>query len=416
MTLVETGHSRKIWPIINFIAAILLFFPLQQSHAHAVDQSYVYLTVSDDSLSGRIELNIPDLNKILGTNLPTDGSLTSAEIAPYVADIHDYLTSRVGFTPNGIAAKSLPLTDYELSSILPTQYFFYHFEFPELGGKLQYVDVEYSVLFDEVPSHRGLLMIETNWGTGTFENEAQVSLDFSGNKVSQRLDLSDSSMWRGFAVLVRQGIRHIWIGIDHILFLVALLLASVVRREAGVWTPVTEFRPAFIYVIKVVTIFTVAHTITLSLASLDLFTMPSRLVESVIALSIAIAAAEILYPIFRSRIWIVVFAFGLFHGFGFATVLGELGIPPKYVVHSLLGFNIGVEIGQVAIVCIVFPVLYLFRNWWLYRGLVLRYGSMLLIAISFYWLIERGFGIDLPAGSILNATMDAITGVVQKDS
>jgi hypothetical protein len=140
------------------------------------------------------------------------------------------------------------------------------------------------------------------------------------------------------------------------------------------------------------------------------------LVESIIALSIAIAAAEVLYPIFRGRIWIVVFVFGLFHGFGFATVLGELGIPPKYVVHSLLGFNIGVEIGQVAIVCIVFPLLYLFRNWWLYRGLVLRYGSLLLIAISLYWLIERGFGIDLPAGAMLNATIDALSNLTQRDS
>jgi hypothetical protein len=402
-----------MWSIANFIAAALLCFPLQQCLAHSLEQSYVYLTVSDDALSGRIELNIPDLNSALGTDLATDGSLTDADIAPHIEDIRNYLISRVGFAPNGAAEKTLPLTDYELTSIPLTQYLIYHFEFPQFDSKLQYVDVDYAVLFDEVPNHRGMLMIETNWGTGTFENEAQVSLDFNGNNTSQRLDLSDSSVWRGFGVLVRQGIHHIWIGIDHILFLIALLLPSVVRREAGTWTPVTEFRPAFIYVIKVVTIFTIAHTMTLSLASLNLFTLPSRLVESVIALSIAIAAAEVLYPIFRGRIWIIVFAFGLFHGFGFATVLGELGIPPKYVVHSLLGFNIGVEIGQVAIVCAVFPLLYLFRKWWVYRRLVLTYGSILLIAVSLYWFIERGFGIDLPAGSILNAIIDTVKGLVQ---
>ncbi len=413
MKIEPQRHSRKMWSIANFIAAALLCFPLQQCLAHSLEQSYVYLTVSDDALSGRIELNIPDLNSALGTDLATDGSLTDADIAPHIEDIRNYLISRVGFAPNGAAEKSLPLTHYELTSIPLTQYLIYHFEFPDFGSKLQYVDVDYAVLFDEVPSHRGMLMIETNWGTGTFENEAQVSLDFNGSNTSQRLDLSDSSVWRGFGILVRQGIHHIWIGIDHILFLLALLLPSVVRRESGVWTPVTEFRPAFIYVIKVVTIFTIAHTITLSLASLDLFTMPSRLVESVIALSIAIAAAEVLHPIFRGRIWVIVFAFGLFHGFGFATVLGDLGIPPKYMVHSLLGFNIGVEIGQVVIVCAIFPLLYLFRKWWIYRRLVLTYGSIMLIVVSLYWFIERGFGIDLPAGSIKNAIIDAVKGLVQ---
>jgi len=412
MTPTNTRQSRKVRATINFAAAMLLFFPLQECLAHALEQSYVYLTVSDNSLSGRIELNIPDLNSALGTDLATDGSLTEADIAPLIEDIRVYLTSRVGLAPNGAAAKSLPLTNYEVSSIPLTQYLIYHFEFPEFDSKLQYVDVDYEVLFDEVPSHRGMLIIETNWGTGTFENEAQVSLDFSGSNTSQRLDLSNSSVWRGFGVLVRQGIYHIWIGIDHILFLIALLLPSVVRRESGVWTPVTDFRPAFIYVIKVVTIFTVAHTITLSLASLDLFTMPSRLVESVIALSIAIAAAEVLYPIFRGRIWVIVFLFGLFHGFGFATVLGELGIPPKYVVHSLLGFNIGVEIGQVAIVCMVFPLLYLFRTSWVYRRVVLAYGSIMLIIVSLYWFIERGFGVDLPAGAMLNAIIDTVKGLV----
>lgn len=407
----ESSYAQRLWPAISLFAATLLFLPMQQTFGHALEHSYVYLTVSDDSLSGRIELNISDLNSAIGTDLPTDGSLTEEDIAPHIATIREYLARRVGFAPNGANEKTLPLTNYEVTSIPLTQYVVYHFEFPELNSKLQYVDVDYAVLFDELPNHRGLLMIETNWGTGTFENEAQVSLDFTGDNTSQRLDLTDSSVWRGFAVLVRQGIHHIWIGIDHILFLIALLLPSVVRRESGVWTPVTEFRPAFIYVIKVVTLFTIAHTITLSLASLELFTMPSRLVESVIALSIAIAAAEVLYPIFRDRIWLIVFAFGLFHGFGFATVLGELGIPPKFVVHSLLGFNIGVEIGQVAIVCMVFPFLYLFRKYWIYRRLILTYGSILLIAVSLYWFIERGFGIDLPAGAILNAIIDAIKGL-----
>ena len=144
------------------------------------------------------------------------------------------------------------------------------------------------------------------------------------------------------------------------------------------------FKPAIIHVVAVVTIFTVVHTITLSLAALQTISLSSRLVESVIALSIAIAALDVIVPIFGRRIWWIVFAFGLFHGFGFASVLSSIGIPSDYLVHSLLGFNVGVELGQVVIVCAVFPVLFLTRASFLYTHVVLLYGSGLLILIAGY--------------------------------
>jgi len=399
----NNNHGRiGKWPAGWLLAMVLALVPLQFVFAHALEQSYIFLKVYDDALLGRIEINLQDLNRILDTDLPTDGSAQLSDVEPYLGTIRGYLQGRVALAPEGIGSKELPLTRHELTQIPPTQYFVYHFEFPELPVEPEFVDVDYGVLFDIEPDHRGFLVIETNWKTGTFDNEALISLSFAPDRVSQRLDLSDASVWSGFVELVRQGIHHIWIGIDHILFLIALLLPSVVRRSEQGWTPVPEFRPALIYVIKVVTVFTVAHTITLSLAALNTISLPSRLVESVIALSIAIAAFDVIYPVFRNRIWIIVFAFGLFHGFGFASVLGEIGIPPKYMVISLLGFNLGVEIGQVAIVCVAFPLLYVLRMSWIYPRLLLRYGSLMLIAISLYWFVERGFLIDLPAGAVVN--------------
>jgi hypothetical protein len=131
--------------------------------------------------------------------------------------------------------------------------------------------------------------------------------------------------------------------------------------------------------------------------------LSDRLVESVIAISIAIAALHIFVPVFRGGLWWVVFAFGLFHGFGFASVLGEIGIPDKYLVHSLLGFNIGVELGQVAIVMAVFPVLFLLRNTLLYNRLLMPAAAAALIMVSLYWFTERAFEVDLPAGAIMNS-------------
>jgi hypothetical protein len=401
------GKSGLGVRLATCLCAVALAIGAQQTAwAHALEQSYIFLKVNDDALSGRVEINFQDLNRILDSDLPTDGSAQLADVEPFSGEIREYLTARVALAPQGLASKALPLTDYEITTLQPTQYLVYHFEFPRLPVEPEFVDVDYGVLFDVEPDHRGFLVIETNWKTGTFDNEALISLSFAPGRTSQRLDLSDASVWRGFAELVRQGIHHIWIGIDHILFLIALLLPSVVRREGRGWEPVAEFRPALIYVVKVVTVFTIAHTITLSLAALNAISLPSRLVESVIALSIAIAAFDVIVPVFRNRIWIVVFLFGLFHGFGFASVLGEIGIPQKYMAISLLGFNLGVEIGQVAIVFAAFPLLYFLRLTWVYPRFVLRFGSLMLIAVSLYWFIERGFLIDLPAGAMLNSMLE----------
>ena len=181
------------------------------------------------------------------------------------------------------------------------------------------------------------------------------------------------------------------------------------RREDRVWQPVPEFRTALFNVVKVVTIFTIAHSITLSLAALDLLQVPPRLVESVIAASIGLVALNIIFPIYRHGIWWVVFAFGLFHGFGFASVLAEMGVHSNYVVLTLLGFNIGIEIGQLIIVCLVFPALYLLRTTAVYTRIGLTYGAIALVLVSAYWFIERAFLIDLPAGQLANQVIDLFT-------
>ena len=157
-----------------------------------------------------------------------------------------------------------------------------------------------------------------------------------------------------------------------------------------------SFKPALINVVKIITLFTVAHSITLSIAALGILELPSQLVESIIAISIAVAALDIIFPVFRNRIWIVVFVFGLFHGFGFAGVLGELGVLGENMALSLFGFNLGVEIGQVAIIVVVFPLLYLLRNQTFYKIIFLKTGAAMLILIAFYWFLERAFELDIP--------------------
>ena len=202
------------------------------------------------------------------------------------------------------------------------------------------------------------------------------------------------SAFEQFIVFTWEGVWHIWIGIDHILFLVALLLPSVLRLENGKWVPVSNFKSAFYNLLKVVTAFTIAHSITLTLATLDIVTLPSKWVETVIALSVVLAALNNIYPMVSDRVWTVALGFGLIHGFGFANVLADLDLPTGTLAVALLSFNIGVELGQLAIVFVLFPVIFLLRTQAFYQPIKLRLGSTVIAAIACAWIVDRVFELE----------------------
>ncbi|MCB1906481.1 MAG: HupE/UreJ family protein [Rhodocyclaceae bacterium] len=376
--------------------------------AHQLERSHIFLSFSEHAIAGRIEINMSDLNRVFGLDLRTDHQVTRADVEPHAERIYAYLRQRAHFAPDG-TAREMRIRGFHLVDVRIAQYVSVDFDLGEFAQMPERLDVEYRAAFDVLPEHRGLLVVENNWKSSTFNNERVVSLIFGPDDTSQQLDLSSSTTVDGFVGMVELGVHHIWDGIDHLLFLFALLLPSVVRRGRDGWRAAPDFRGSLIHVIKIVTVFTIAHTITLSMAALGTLDLSPRIVESVIALSIAIAALDVLFPIFRSRIWLIVFAFGLFHGFGFASVLGSIGIPPEYLVHSLLAFNIGVEVGQIAVVAAIFPILYLSRSAWFYPRLVLRLGPAGLIAIASYWFVERAFEVDLPAGEWMNRVLAAIS-------
>ena len=209
---------------------------------------------------------------------------------------------------------------------------------------------------------------------------------FSGERVSRLAQ---------FSKFMEQGVWHIWIGFDHILFLLSLLLPVVLVRVKGGWRGVSRLGESVREVLWVVTSFTLAHSITLSLAALGFISLPSRLVESAIALSVVLAAFNNIVPLFNRRRWLVAFGFGLIHGFGFASVLAELGLPQETLVLSLVGFNLGVEAGQLAIVVVFLPMIYWLRNTAFYRRGILVGGSMLIMLLALVWLAERVFDLKL---------------------
>lgn len=396
----------------NFIFIIASFFvfilPLM-GYAHQPKHSYIYLRVYENkNVEGRFELSVSDLNNYLGLQLRDTPEAN--EVKPYLEQIQDYLYNNSRFKSKNGIYRIVFTDEISIMPVVKATYVRLHFYLEDSVELPDEIEVTYSVLFDEDPDHINMLAFEYNWKAGLINNESIVALDFSPGNETKILSMTDSSIWNGFVAMVKQGIWHIWIGLDHILFLLALILPSVVRRKKSMlevepektkirysiwgWEPVPKFKPAFIYIIKVITFFTIAHTITLTLASLEIVSLPSRVVESIIALSIGLAAYHNIIPIFKGKDWAIAFVFGLFHGFGFASVLGDLGIKGEFLTMTLFGFNLGVEIGQVAIIALIFPILFFIRKIKFYPRFLV-YLSVLLIVISLYWFVERAFDYDM---------------------
>ena len=158
----------------------------------------------------------------------------------------------------------------------------------------------------------------------------------------------------------------------------------------------------------VVTAFAAAHAVALLLASVGLLRLPEALVETIIAASTTLAALNLIVPLFRGRIWWIVFGLSLFHGLGFAGGLEALGVLDQHLGLSVLAFNLGIELGQLVIVAVAVPLLFAARRVELYRKVALKVAAVGLILVSGVWVIERAFGVDIPMRELLPASVQKI--------
>jgi hypothetical protein len=380
------------------LVLFMFAFPTN-GRAHSLGEGYVFLEVSEDSIEGRVELTMSSIDSTLKLDSNTDGKVSDEELLAGGDAAKEYIFSRFklgdleewyDIQPGEVSVENYPLGKYGL----------FAFSVDKVSTVPRFVRIEYTLLFDEDPKHRGLILVEQNALTGEENLNETVSLVMTPDTSVQTLDLLNASPSTGILAFIRHGIWHIWIGADHIAFLLTLLLQSVLLCNGRNWNPAEGFRPAFISVAKIVTLFTVAHTLTLSMAALGIFSLSPWLVESVIAASILVAAILNFFPAYAKYLYYFIFIFGLFHGFGFAAVLGHLTTQSGSMVSALLGFNLGVEIGQLAVVCVSFPLLFLIRSKRFYEPLTLKLGSAVIGVIALIWLVERVFSVGpfIPLG------------------
>ena len=361
---------------------LLLALPAQ---AHKPSDSYLSIKVKGEQVTGQWDIALRDLDFALNLDQDGNGELTWDEVRSQHGPIAAYALGRLELS-NGEAACTLTPGQQLVDNHTDGAYTVLRFS-AVCPGTLTGLGIGYRLFAELDPQHKGLLKLSSDGATST--------AIFSPDTARQVLSLRAPSKLTQFVDYVKHGVWHIWIGFDHILFLLSLLLPAVLIPRAA--QPDQSFRAAFIDVLKVVTAFTLAHSITLTLASMHVLALPSRWVESAIAASVVVAALNNIFPLFRGKRPHAAFVFGLIHGFGFASVLADLGLPQGAMALSLAGFNIGVELGQLAIVAVFLPLAFLTRRTWFYKQLMTT-GSAAIALIAAVWLFERAFDMKvLPA-------------------
>jgi hypothetical protein len=359
----------------------LLLGARYRADAHSQSTAFLTLKADQSAIQGEWHLALRDLEDALGVDRNDDGMITWDELRQCKEAICAYAVSRLHVRAEAGDGR-IHVLDLLVDNHADGAYAVIRFAVEGVNNQA-HLQLDYRALFEIDPKHRGLLRLQAGGRTQTGV--------FSPENPTQQFELNDhnSHVQVSFLAFVKEGIWHIWSGYDHMLFLLALLLPGVLRRRNGTWEPVPAAKVAVGTVLKIVTAFTVAHSITLSLSVLGIIQLPTRLIESAIAASVAVAALNNLLPFYSEHGWAVAFGFGLLHGFGFANALRDLGLHQGQLAITLFGFNLGVELGQLAIVAIFLPVALSLRTLLFYPRVLVRLASALIVLLSATWFAER---------------------------
>ncbi len=367
--------------------ALLCWCVNAASFAHQTGNSYLYLRQSDAKLALDLDFYVRDLGNLLQKPGEKPEPAPSPEkIKALQPELTRHIEESLSIE---LDERPVQLNFVGQSVVLHNDGLYVRQQFvaDTAAANARFMVIRYGFFTQSDKLGRAFLRLATG--------KDEISSVFDEATAIQRFALGDTKRSSTILLFTQEGAKHIWEGADHLLFLLTLLLPGLLLWNApgsaatAASGSVGAHRAAWMFALKVITAFTVAHSITLAMASFGLISLPERLIESAIALSIMASAAVNLQQRFRFNHWQLAFAFGLIHGMGFANGLKELGLSQSYFLETLIAFNIGVELGQLSTVLIVALPLVLLARTERSRLRVMRWGSILVLMISTGWLIQR---------------------------
>ena len=389
--LLTSGAGARSGRFVLAALALMSVAPLLASppaFAHGVGMSQLSLQISGRELEGKWEINLRDARWAIGLDPSVSGDPGWLDLRSNEIRLREYVARRLTLAADsGACAVTLAPAPMEWQPEMSQVVLRLSARCPSPPDHLT---LRCDMLFDVDPTHRAYFSIEdeTVTSVGVFRNDLR----------SVTIDVHQFHFWETVGGFVREGIWHIWSGLDHICFLLALLLPSPLTRSGREWKPRGGFWPTWREVLKVVTSFTLAHTLTLCLSFFGVIRLRSQWVEVAIALSVFAAAWNNLHPFLPGRAWLMALTFGLVHGMGFAGALNNLALPRHARGLALGSFNLGVEIGQLVVVAAVLPLLFFASRQKWYARVVMGAGSLGIAWLAAVWVIERAFGLQLFSG------------------
>jgi hypothetical protein len=372
---------NKPFIIVLFLSS--LFSPLQQCLAHDPGLSLLKTQLLKNQVKLEFTFAQADIESLIMLDANNDLNISQTELNVAQPELYALLTDGVVLRNGNQSLKVDQVTVFSAPSNTIKANLTY-------STRMQRdIHLEIPLISRFARGHRQHLTVRDASGKQIVQ---QILSKQSG---SINIKATATSQLSIFQQYLSEGVWHIWIGFDHILFLLTLLLPSVLVYRQQHWQSITQLLPAVTDTLKIVTAFTIAHSITLALAVLQIIQLPLQLVEIVIALSVLITAVNNLIPRFSGSRWLLAFGFCLIHGFGFDSVLTDLGLANQALITSLVGFNLGVELGQLAIVCLFLPLAFVIRHTEIYRQWVFRGGSVLAGLVACVWMVERVADVEL---------------------
>ena len=350
--------------------------PVAESHESST--SYLKLEArADGSLNGSLDVGVLDLSWSVALDADGDGRVLWREVEAAQPAIAGLLAD------NLIVERGGRRCAFHVTDVLVTRHVGEPYLSLPFAGRCEAVGllgIRSDLFFNEDSGHRTLFDVRT--ATGSMAG-------FLAGSAREWKQSRTPNPWATFAAFVVQGIWHVWTGYDHLAFLLSLLLPCALTVGRGAWRPAEGLKVVLRDLLRIITAFTVAHSITLGLATLQVVSVSARIIEPLIAATIVIAALLNLFPKAAPLRLPLAFSFGLIHGFGFALALSELAPVRGQIAALLAGFNIGVEVAQLSVVLLVAPVLVLLRQSAVYATRLMPAASMAVAAAGFIWLGAR---------------------------
>ncbi len=373
--------------------ALLLLVTMRPAWGHPMPSSMVVLRLHRSEIAA--ELTLPIIELALGWEkpLPMDAVRT---VRQYGEELKGYVRAHV--RPTAPDGRAWTVTVHEVTPLIEQN--------PDVrvaltmtpppGAPVDRLTLHYDVIFHHLITHTAIVTLASDWRNGVLGNRPVLLATMRDTNAAITIDRSQGSWWQGFAATFRLGARHIAAGTDHLLFLLALLLPAPLVAARGPfgwrrWSGYAGWKTALLRIVKVVTAFTLGHSITLVCGALGWVRLPGAVIESAIAFSILVSAVHAFFPIFRGRELLIAGGFGLVHGLAFAATLTGVGFDAFTLASSVLGFNLGIEAFQLLVILAVMPWLVVLARSQVYGPLRIAGATLTGIAAG-AWFAERAFG------------------------